>query len=263
MTVEEVFANKDLIITEKQNTLKRADVFTVLNKEHSTTKMDSGIISNDLQKLNLELAINSCNIIDSHMDCHINGIWNKSINENKLFYLLQEHEMEFRSIIADSVNDNLKASTKVINWSKLGYNYKGNTEVLVFDAEISKSRNEYMFDQYLKGYVLNHSVGMRYIKMFLCINKDDPEYSSERANWDKYYPMVVNKEIADEKGYFWAITEAKFVEGSAVVRGSNQATPTLSIEPSKNDTQHNIDKEADNSHKVTSMSKEISIYKFN
>ena len=40
--------------------------------------------------------------------------------------------------------------------------------------------------------------------------------------------MAVNKE-AGEDGYFWAVLEAKEIEGSAVVRGSCPATPTLSI----------------------------------
>jgi hypothetical protein len=62
--------------------------------------------------------------------------------------------------------------------------------------------------------------------------------------------MIANKSAADEKGYFWAVTEAKLIEISAVVIGSNRITPTqsvtenteaakgtsLSIEPS-NDTQ--------------------------
>ena len=49
-------------------------------------------------------------------------------------------------------------------------------------------------------------------------------------DWDKYYPIVANKEVADERGFFWIVSEAKIIEGSAVVMGSNSATPTLSIE---------------------------------
>ncbi|HPZ10702.1 MAG TPA: hypothetical protein PL110_21610, partial [Candidatus Eremiobacteraeota bacterium] len=33
--------------------------------------------------------------------------------------------------------------------------------------------------------------------------------------------------VADERGYFWVVKEAKIIEGSAVVMGSNSATPTL------------------------------------
>lgn len=102
-------------------------------------------------------------------------------------------------------------------------------EVLVYEATISKLRNPVMFEQYKNGYVLNHSVGMRYIKLYFCYNSEAPEYTEEKESWDKYYPMIVNKEEADKTSYFWAITEAKNVEGSAVVKGSNFLTPVLEM----------------------------------
>lgn len=103
-------------------------------------------------------------------------------------------------------------------------------EVLVYEATITKSRNEFMFNQYKNGFVLNHSVGMRYVKLFFCYNNDAPEYSADKENWDKYYPLIMNKDDADKTSYFWAVTEAKNIEGSAVVKGSNFLTPVLSIE---------------------------------
>jgi hypothetical protein len=90
-----------------------------------------------------------------------------------------------------------------------------------------------MFEQYAKGYVKEHSVGMRYVKLELAINSDNKWDVEEKEVWDKYYPEIANKEVADERGYFWAVTEAKIVEGSAVVKGSNYATPTISIEAVK------------------------------
>lgn len=109
-------------------------------------------------------------------------------------------------------------------------------EVLVYEATISRKRNETMFNQYLNGYVLNHSVGMRYVKIFFCYNSEEPIYASDRENWDKYYPMILNKEEADKVNYFWAVTEAKNIEGSAVVKGSNFLTPVLSMEVVDEDT---------------------------
>jgi len=135
--------------------------------------------------------------------------------------------------ISKSVNDSLIASAETISWKSLGYPYNGKTEALIFDVQIKKEVNEYMFNLYRKGRVLNHSVGMRYVKMFLCIDSDEAYYSSEKANWDKYYPQVMNKELADEKGFFWAVTEAKIIEGSAVVKGSNEFTPVMEIEIEK------------------------------
>jgi hypothetical protein len=84
-----------------------------------------------------------------------------------------------------------------------------------------------MLNQYANGWVKNHSVGMRYVKLDLAINSEAEWNKEEKAVWDKYYSLIANKDVADEKGYFWAVTEAKIIEGSAVVMGSNSATPTL------------------------------------
>lgn len=123
-----------------------------------------------------------------------------------------------------------------MDWKKLGFDFDGDTEVLIFDAEIDKERNEFMFNQYQKGYVKEHSVGMRYVKLELAINSESKWDEEEKAVWDKYINEIVNKEVAENQGYFWAVTEAKVVEGSAVVKGSNFATPTISIEAVKDNT---------------------------
>ena len=109
-------------------------------------------------------------------------------------------------------------------------------EVLIYDVEIKKQRNEFMFNQYKNGYVLNHSVGMRYVKIYFCYNTEDAEYSQDKENWNKYYPSLLNPEEADKNGYFWAIVEAKNIEGSAVVKGSNGLTPVLNMEIIDEDT---------------------------
>jgi hypothetical protein len=101
-------------------------------------------------------------------------------------------------------------------------------EVLVYEAVIKKERNEEMFKQYLNGWVLNHSVGMRYLKMLFCYDNSESEYSQNKENYDKYISQILNKD--DVKEYFWAVLEAKNIEASAVVKGSNFLTPVLSID---------------------------------
>lgn len=232
--IAHIFKNKDLIVTQKKNAIKHGDFCLArIQPEDNVSKAGVEISSDESSVLNAKLVINTTNVIDSHMDCHINGIWKKSLKENKNLLLLQEHQMDFEKVIADSVNDNLTATTEIIDWKKLGFKFQGSTEALIFMAQIKKDVNEFMFNLYRKGRVLNHSVGMRYIKMFLCINSNEATYSSEKANWDKYYPVVANQEIADQKGYFWAITEAMVIEGSAVVKGSNEYTPAMEIEIEK------------------------------
>ena len=112
-----------------------------------------------------------------------------------------------------------------MNWKDLGYNADGTTEALIFDSTVKASRNAYMFDQYKNGYVDNHSVGMQYVKLELAVNDED--YEKEKNFFDKYIDEVTNKEDAINQGYFWVVTEAKVIEGSAVPMGSNPITPTL------------------------------------
>jgi hypothetical protein len=148
--------------------------------------------------------------------------------------------MKFDKIITDEV----KVSTKLMSWKDLGFDYEGETEALIFDSTIPKDRNPFMFEQYAKGYVKEHSVGMRYVQLYLCMNSNERWDVEERSNWDKYYEYVTNKEDVDNECYFWAVTEAKLVEGSAVVKGSNHATPTISVK--ENTDEPSIDTQLEN-----------------
>lgn len=227
--------NKEIILANKTNTIKNSDVLEYYAEKSNTTTIEKASVTdiNSLTSLSVRAVINSCGIIDSHKDCHIEGIWKKSLSENKAWYWLQEHRMQFDHIIADSKSNEIKAYTEQVPYKQLGIKGQGATECLVFEGDLDR-RNEYMFKQYAKGYIFNHSVGMRYIKIFMCVNSDESVWKEEKDNWDKYYPMVINKDIANADGYFWAVTEAKFIEGSAVVIGSNQNTPTLEVDANKN-----------------------------
>lgn len=178
--------------------------------------------------ISVKAVINTTNILDSHGDVHIKGLWNKSLKENKRILMLQEHKSnEFSKIIASG--DDLKASVKNYTWKELGFDAEGETQALVFDAKIKKTRNSYMFEQYKNGYVDNHSVGMQYVKLKLAINDEAPEYAAHKEVWDANIDNIVNKADAEARKYFWAVYEAKAIEGSAVPNGSNPVTPTLAV----------------------------------
>ena len=221
--------NQNKIIAQKKAITKRGDevLFSFpaeFIKELGVKKAINNMPIEEIEEvLKVKAVINTTNWLDSHGDVHITGLWDKSLQENKYVMHLQEHEMKFDKIISDG--DNLKAYVQNYTWKQLGANYTGKTQALIFDSTILEDRNEYMYEQYSKGYVKNHSVGMQYVKMYLCIN--DEGYSSEFDNWNKYFPLVANSEDATAQGYFWAVTEAKLIEGSAVPIGSNRITPTL------------------------------------
>lgn len=224
--------NKALLIAEKKSAIKHADAITVgsdfstrycVDKEGNLTKAAT---QKEVapEKADAVLAvINTTNWMDSHDDVHIPGLWNKSLKDSDVMLHLQEHDMSFVAVISDES----KGYTKKLTWKELGLDVPGVTEALIFNTPL-KGRNSYMDDQYRKGYVKNHSVGMRYVTIKLCVNDAEDEYfKDEYANWVQYAPQVANIAEAEAKGYFWAVTEAKIIEGSAVVKGSNIITPTM------------------------------------
>jgi hypothetical protein len=234
--------NKQTLIAQKKAVTKHADNVPFLFLSN-TNKAPFSPSENE-NEIKVKVVINTTNLMDSHSDVHIPGLWKKSLRENRMLMHLQEHKMSFDKIIADSKD--LKAYTQDFDWGSLGFTMPGNTEALIFESKIKKERNPYMFEQYKNGYVRNHSVGMQYVKLFLAIN--DKDYKEEYETWERYIGEVVNRTDCEKQGFFWAVTEAKVIEGSAVPLGSNTVTPTLennmkafepeqSTQPEINDTQ--------------------------
>ena len=228
--VDWLVANKSALLAQKKSAVKNADAIIYqidFVAEKSDEAIKSEMISPEATRIKVRAIINTTKLYDSHGDVHIDQLWNKSLKETKDNYLVKEHNFSFDGIISD----NVKAFTKQINWHDLGYNYEGQTQALVYDAIIDKDTMPDMFDRYRTGKVKQHSVGMRYIKIDLAVNDD--RYEKEFGIWEKYFDQIVNKDEVLEVGYFWAVTEAKNIEGSAVVRGSNRVTPTQSIQQVK------------------------------
>ncbi len=222
--------NKELIIKQKRSQIKEADSFTyVPTPEYLKpgANKDFGIVAETTKDLIVKAVINTTNILDSHADVHLPGLWKKSISEVRYPLLLQEHQMKFDKIIADG--SDVKVFTKRMSWAKLGFGFEGSTECLMHEAVVKQSRNPFMFDQYRKGLVRNHSVGMQYVELFMCVNSEEKWWIEEKEYWEKYFSEIVNQDEADDLGYFFAVNEAKYIEGSPVVKGSNYATPTESV----------------------------------
>ena len=233
-------SNKGLFIKEKKASLKKADAVCFSNafvNRMGEISKGSDPISKDDNSLKNSTVINTCLWYDSHGDVHLPGIWNKSLSDNAKrsvndIMLLQEHKMAFDKIISDGAD--VYPYTKTMGWRELGVDFDGETEALIFDNVIKADRNPYMFQQYSKGHVKNHSVGMYYVGIDLAIGYKHKDFKEENDLWDKWIDKIPNKEEAIEDGMFWAISQAKVIEGSAVPKGSNIITPTLNskAEPS-------------------------------
>lgn len=230
--------NQDSLKAQRRSEPKKTDAFAFTSfaindkgERLSAAKDDSGNaeMEADNDTLKVRCIINTTNFIDSHSDVHFPGIWKKSLQECKSFTLCNQHDFSFGGTITDDVN----AYTKNYTWKELGFKYEGETEALVFDCTIKREdiapENQYMFDFYQKGKVKNHSVRMQYVKEYFCLNSEEPFATQYKENWDKWIDQVANKDEAITRGYFYAVTEAKIIEGSAVKRGSNCATPTIEL----------------------------------
>lgn len=224
-----IVKNKAQLMNLKKAEAKSADVaeFTMTDHPQAVSKMITSTKEDDLENGSIFRTVigNTYGWMDSHGDVHIPGIFTKSIQENKNIAHLRDHEFK----LSAKVGDPKKIYEDLISWKALGINKKGNATCLLMDTNILKEYDEKIFVQYVKKKINQHSVRMVYVKLYLCVN--DEEYKDEFANWNNYIDYVANEDEALDKGYFWAITEAKLIEISCVIAGSNILTGT--IEPVK------------------------------
>lgn len=218
--LKHLVVNYSEAFTSKMNTLKECDSFRMVypNGNKKQASKAEGLPT-DPNVMRLKFVANSCGILDSHGDVHIPKGWD-SMKGVKGDLHLESHRRGFRDVIGDDTEWSIE--NVVINGMEL--------ECLVMTSIIRRDRNPYMFEQYEKNYVKQHSVGMYYINLYLCIDSEEKGYENYKDNYDKYIGFVKNKEAVDELGYFWAVTEAVAKECSAVTMGSNPLTPVISEE---------------------------------
>ena len=201
-------------------------------KTKSEVTLKSGLLSNDFQPvienitsdiIEVKTIINTTNVIDSHMDLHLRGIWNKTVKDNPYSYHLKQHENRFESLIssrAKSFNETMKFSEIGVNSDML---MDANINLLLID----KNKQALMFDKYIDGVVTQHSIGMMYVDLDIAYYDEDS--TKEMNFFNESIAQAINPEVAEENGYVWVVREAKKREGSAVVFGSNPLTPTLYV----------------------------------
>lgn len=176
----------------------------------------------DLDILRVKVVANTANWIDSHMDMLLPDAPKKSITERRgLIPHINGHVYQIESKVGEVVDIYLAT----LSLTELGLNVSGSTQAVIFVTDVMKDYNPFVFNQYKTGKINQHSIGLQYMQLELCIN--DTESQKEMDFWNKYYPQVINKDVADEMGFFWVVPEYKLIENSCVLFGSNQLTPTL------------------------------------
>lgn len=182
--------------------------------------------------------ISNTNYLDSHLDVHLDGSMNRTAkNQNNKVYYVADHKLEVDSVIAMPKDVNIMLER--CKWSDLGRNYDGETEALIFKIAKTDLMHDKFMNMVSKGNELQNSIRMIYVDLAMAINSQDVEYKDEYATYLEVYPKIANKDNFEGIDYFFAIKELKIhMEGSAVLFGSNDATPHVkNIDPSK-DTQN-------------------------
>jgi hypothetical protein len=227
---KEIIEFKKAVVKHSAPSVTEVDS-TVISKALSTSKEHD----NDLE-IKRTIIGNTYNWLDSHGDVHLDGTFGKSISErqDKIWHL-HDHEQK----ITAKVGIPSKVYEEKVAWSDLGVTKMGTTTALMMDTTIKKDYNNLIFQEYKDGNIDQHSVGMYYVKIDFAVNDED--HKAEYKVWKDNIDKIGNKDKAEALGYFYAVKEAKLVEISAVLQGSNELTPTVEakeIEPD-NFTQHN------------------------
>lgn len=173
--------------------------------------------------IEVKTVINTTNVIDSHMDLHLRGIWNKTVKDNPYSHHLKQHENKFESVISNRA----KSFNDEMNFKDLGVNYDFLMDANINLFLIDRLKDPFMFGKYADGMVTEHSIGMLYVDLDLAYYDEDSQ--KEMDFFNDALKLAINPEVAEERGYVWLIREAKKREGSAVVFGSNSITPTLYV----------------------------------
>jgi hypothetical protein len=220
-------ANQSKIIGLKKAAYKFTDPISYIYKSGEVIKDNTQVAVGDY----VYAIINTTNWLDSHGDVHLNGIWDNSIKDQKgkLYYIIN-HDLKLGSVIA--YPNDVEASVMPMMWSEIGLDYQGDMQALMFKAKLTEATNKDAYNAIVTKQDIQNSVRMGYVSMTLCIDDKSDDFKQEYANFYKYLPVIANKQTALDAGYFWAISEAKIVkEGSAVLFGSNEATPILYADP--------------------------------
>jgi len=224
----ELKANKDLIIKQK-----KADIYKSCDK-------GVGIIAKSLKleanKGQLEddssyyIAVNTTNVLDSHGDLHVKGIWNKTVKEQQQKnYLLLDHKMEMGSVAVKK--ENVEMFLADIPFSSVGKSFTGNTQALIYKVSKDNVINPIAKEWLESGDDIEASVRMQYVNVELAMNSDDKRDKAELKTFNDNINNIANKGDFEEIEYFWVVKEAKNLgESSLVLMGSNSSTGVLNNE---------------------------------
>jgi len=224
-------ANKSLIIDQKKaNVLKSYDkhVGVPLGKKLLRIETLKNVQIDDDHEF---IVVNTTNILDSHKDLHVKGIWNRSVQQRQgKNYLVTDHKMEMSHVVVKK--QNVKMLIADIPFSAIGTGYEGETQALIYKFLKTDIINDSVKEWLNSGDDIEASVRMQYVNVELAMNSQDKRDKEELQAYNKYIGEIANiTDFEEEISYFWVVKEAKNIsESSLVLAGSNSSTGLLGKE---------------------------------
>lgn len=188
------------------------------------TKNFRGQVNTNENEVYAKFVGNCANFLDYDYDVIIEGAYDSSIKKGMVSHL-HDHIQETSARIGIVK----QLYTDYVSLKDLGLNEFGSTQAFIIESLVAKEMNPSLYMQYKNNIVNQHSIGFRYTDIKYCFNSDKPEYAMYKANFDAYYPKILNKSDLGEKKSFWAVLDMDIVEVSAVLQGANKLTPTLLV----------------------------------
>jgi len=180
------------------------------------------------------IVMNTTNVLDSHDDLHVKGIWEDDLAEAQAENsVCVDHEDTIEGTAV--CNDKLTIQVLDTSFKDLGLDLDGDTQALVYsfnanDVIHSKAKNWLESGSDIQG-----SVSMRYVDISLALNSTEEEDKEEFKLFTEYYSKIANKSDYEHGiDYFWVVKKAKNKrESSLVKRGSNRFTGVVKTDSKK------------------------------
>lgn len=227
-------ANEKSIIKTKTSMPIKSDIFEYgcLPVNTKQTIKEDGEMLNP-NEIEVNSIANLSGWCDSYMDVMIKDNWKKTITDKAIVYHLKNHKYS----TDDIVGKDPELYTKIFDLAYFGIQSDvTKAQALMMRSIVTKEYDEKTYFLYRDNQIKQHSIGLRYVIIKLCLDSPEDEDKQYKENWDKYYAQVINKEKVDSKGYFWAVVESKILENSCVLFGANENTGVYSTSE-KEDTE--------------------------
>lgn len=257
--------NRKGLIDQKKSMMKYTDAVSFspyfIDSKGKLNQIDKAAgnapVIADSGSLLVKVVANTSLFLDSDMDVLLRDNAKKSIKERgKLIKHLKNHGRT----LDDQVGDVKSIYYQDISLKDLGWPGNGNAQALVFETLIQKAYDLSTYNKYRSGMIDQHSIGLNYVSLDIAFKDEEDE--KEMDFWNKYYPLIINPQMADERGYFYVVPEIKLIENSAVLFGSNQLTPTLEVEAGTDPEPSDDTQNQPSKRKLIDVSKAIQEYKF-